>query len=69
VAIAALAGAVELIAGLGGGIVESYPDDIGDKRTSGGFIHNGTIAMFEREGFERVRPIGKNRWVVRKTIE
>jgi GNAT superfamily N-acetyltransferase len=68
VAIAALAGAVELIAGLGGGTVESYPDDIGDKRTSGGFIHNGTIAMFERAGFERVRPIGKNRWVVRKTI-
>jgi GNAT superfamily N-acetyltransferase len=68
VATAALAGALEQIADLGGGVVESYPDDIGDRRTSGGFIHNGTIAMFERLGFTRVRPIGKNRWVVRRTI-
>jgi len=31
-------------------------------------LHNGTIAMFERHGFERTRPIGKTRWVVRKVL-
>ena len=67
VAAAALAGALEEIARLGGGMVESYPDDV-QKKTSASFLHNATIAMFERQGFERTRPIGKNRWVVRKVL-
>ena len=67
VAAAALAGALEEIARLGGGTVESYPDDV-QKKTSASFLHNATIAMFERQGFERTRPIGKNRWVVRKVL-
>ncbi len=68
VATAALAGALDQIAQLGGGTVESYPDDLGGGKVSAGFIHNGTIAMFERQGFTRVRLIGKNRWVVRRTV-
>jgi len=67
VATAGLAGVLAQIAGRGGGVVESYPDDVGDK-TSAGFIHNGTLAMFEHQGFERVRAIGKTRWVVRRTV-
>ena len=67
VATAGLAGALAELARLGGGVVESYPDDV-QGRTSAGFIHNGTVAMFELQGFERVRPIGKNRWVVRRTV-
>jgi hypothetical protein len=39
-----------------------------DGRTSAGFIHDGTLAMFGRPGFARVRPIGKNRWVVHRTV-
>ena len=66
VATAGLAGALALIADRGGGVVESYPDDV-DGRA--GFIHNGTLAMFERLGFQRVRPIGKTRWVVRRTVD
>ncbi|MGH2909743.1 MAG: hypothetical protein ACRDK8_10650 [Solirubrobacteraceae bacterium] len=49
---------------VGGGIVESYPEDTAGRRVSGSFLHNGTVAMFERRGFERVRRIGKHRWVV-----
>jgi hypothetical protein len=30
--------------------------------------HNGTVAMFERQGFERTRRIGQTRWVVRKVV-
>jgi GNAT superfamily N-acetyltransferase len=68
VATAALAGALEEIARLGGGTVESYPDAMDGRPVSSGFIHNGTIEMFEAQGFERVRPIGKNRWVVRRMV-
>ncbi len=61
---AGLAGALALIAGLGGGTVESYPEDTTDRKVSSSFLHNGTVGMFERHGFTRDRRIGKDRWVV-----
>jgi len=64
----ALAGALTEIARLGGGVVESYPEDVTDRKVSGSFLHNGTLAMFEQQGFARTRRIGKNRWVVRRTV-
>lgn len=70
VAATALAGALEEIARLGGGVVESYPDEVTpERRTSSSFLHNGTLAMFERQGFTRDRSIGATRWVVRRTVE
>jgi GNAT superfamily N-acetyltransferase len=68
VADVALAGALELIAGLGGGTVESYPEDTADRRVSGSFLHNATLETFERQGFEPIRKIGKHRWVVRALV-
>jgi GNAT superfamily N-acetyltransferase len=68
IASAGLAGALEQIAHLGGGVVESYPDDVADKKISSSFLHNGTLAMFERHGFEATRRLGKSHWVVRKTV-
>jgi hypothetical protein len=44
------------------------PEDVDGRSTSGSFLHNGTVAMFERAGFERTRRIGKHRWVVRTTV-
>jgi len=32
------------------------------------FLHAGTLAMFEKAGFTPDRQIGKNKWVVRKTV-
>lgn len=69
VASAGLAGALEEIARIGGGTVESYPDDVDARSVSASFLHNGTVAMFERQGFERTRQIGKTRWVVRRSVE
>jgi GNAT superfamily N-acetyltransferase len=69
VAARALQGALDEIARLGGGTVESYPEDHGGGKTTAAFLHNGTIAMFERAGFERVRKIAKYRWVVAKQVE
>jgi GNAT superfamily N-acetyltransferase len=68
VAAAGLAGAVEQIGRLGGGTVESYPEDADGRKVSGSFLHNGTLAMFEAQGFERTRRIGKNRWVVTRAV-
>jgi GNAT superfamily N-acetyltransferase len=64
VADAALAGALAEIARLGGGTVESYPQDAADRKVSSSFLYNGTTALFERHGFERTRRLGKNHWVV-----
>ena len=62
----ALAGALDEIARLGGGSVESYPEDVEGRSTSGSFLHNATLSLFERLGFRRVRRLGKNHWVVSK---
>jgi hypothetical protein len=69
VAGAALDGALAEIARLGGGTVESYPEDVSGRKTSSSFLHNGTVAMFESRGFERTRPLGKHHWVVARSVE
>jgi hypothetical protein len=63
-----LKGALDEIARLGGGKVESYPEEVGGRSVSSSFLHNGTLAMFERYGFKRVRQLGKNHWVVEKAV-
>jgi GNAT superfamily N-acetyltransferase len=67
VATAALAGALDLIAALGGGTVEGYPE--GAESVPAGFLFNGALSTYERLGFTRDRKIGKHRWVVSKVIE
>jgi GNAT superfamily N-acetyltransferase len=66
VATAALAGAVDLIAGLGGGTVEGYPEDAGS--VPAGFLFNGALSTYEQLGFVRDRKIGKHRWVVTRAV-
>jgi GNAT superfamily N-acetyltransferase len=68
VSAAALNGALVEIARFGGGKVESYPQEIEDRPVSSSFLNNGTLAMFERSGFTRIRRLGKNHWVVEKTV-
>lgn len=59
---AGLAGALELIAGLGGGRVEGYPEPA--LAVPAGFLFNGALSTYEAAGFVKDRPIGKHRWVV-----
>ncbi len=68
VAAVALHGALQEISRLGGGTVESYPEDVDGRSVSASFLHNGSAAMFEKEGFTRDRQIGKNHWVVIKLV-
>ena len=67
VAAAALAGALDLIAALGGGTVEGYPENAGS--VPAGFLYNGTLSTYEKLGFTRDRKIGKHRWVVTKLVK
>jgi GNAT superfamily N-acetyltransferase len=67
VATAALAGALDLIARLGGGTVEGYPEDAAS--VPAGFLFNGALATYEKLGFTRTRTIGKHRWVVTTVVE
>lgn len=68
VASVALKGALREISRLGGGTVESYPEDAAGRSVPASFLHNGTVSMFEREGFKRSRRLGKNHWVVTKVV-
>lgn len=68
VAEVALAGAVDEIARLGGGLVESYPEDVDGRSVSGSFLYNATLSIFEQQGFQRVRPLGKTHWVVSRLV-
>jgi hypothetical protein len=67
VAGAALAGALDLIAGLGGGTVEGYPES--SDSVPAGFLFNGALSTYEQLGFVRDRQIGKHRWVVTRVVE
>ena len=67
VAAVALRGALDLIANLGGGTVEGYPEDAAE--VPAGFLFNGALSTYERLGFTRDRKIGKHRWVVAKVVE
>ena len=68
VADSAVAGALTEIARLGGGTVESYPEEVDGRRVSGSFLYNATVGLFEQHGFERARKLGKNHWVVSKVV-
>jgi GNAT superfamily N-acetyltransferase len=67
VATKALAGALALIAEMGGGRVEGYPEPAG--AVPAGFLFHGALSTFDQLGFTRDRMIGKHRWVVSKEVE
>jgi hypothetical protein len=63
---AAIRGALGLIAELGGGVVEGYPESADS--VPAGFLYNGALSTYESLGFDRDRMIGKHRWVVKKLV-
>ncbi len=64
----ALDGALGLIAAVGGGRVEAFPQDTRGEKTSASFLYNGTRGLFERAGFAYERPKGKNHCVMTKQV-
>jgi len=68
IASSALHEALRYIAHSGGGTVEAYPEDYTRERTSNSFLCSGTLGMFEKAGFRKVRKIAMRRWVVAKKV-
>lgn len=68
-----LAGAVEHALAHGAEVIEGYPVEAGEGQVDVTSGYVGTVALFERAGFERAAPTtghsgGKPRWVMRKTL-
>jgi GNAT superfamily N-acetyltransferase len=68
VARAALEGALDQIAQLGGGLVEAISEVTAGREAQGRFLFSATVELFEENGFTRVRQVGKHAWIVSKVI-
>ena len=64
----AIRGALDMIAEAGGGVVEGYPHEKPTKKVSSSFLYNATRPVYERMGFEYVRPKGLKNCVMRTTV-
>lgn len=64
----ALKAALESIRNQGGGIVEAYPVVSKKMAAVAEWRWFGTPAMFEREGFKQVGPLGTSWVLMRKTV-
>ena len=62
-----MAGALGIIAELGGGTVEGFPEDAATVPAS--FLYNGAPSTYEALGFVRNRKIGKHRWVMTLVVD
>ena len=69
IARAALEGALDQIAQLGGGLVEAISEVTAGRQAPGRFLFSATAELFEENGFARVRQVGKHAWIMGKTIQ
>jgi GNAT superfamily N-acetyltransferase len=69
IARAALEGALDQIAQLGGGLVEAISEVTTGRQAHGRFLFSATVELFEQNGFARVRQVGKHAWIVSTVIE
>lgn len=68
VARAAVAGALDLIAAAGGGLVEAISETTADREAQARFLVTATVELFEDLEFSRVRQLGKHAWLVTRTV-
>lgn len=68
VAAVALQGALELIAKVGGGVVEGYPRDTQGEKVAAKFLYSATRSLFEQAGFSYDRPKGEFNCVMRASV-
>lgn len=65
---AAVAGALGLIAGVGGGTVEAISETTEGRVAQGRFLFSATAELLEDFGFERIRQVGKHAWIMTATV-
>ncbi|MGH3406445.1 MAG: alpha/beta fold hydrolase [Streptosporangiaceae bacterium] len=68
IARAALEGALDQIAQLGGGRVEAISEVTAGREAPGRFLFSATVELFEDHGFSRVRRVGKHAWIVSRAV-
>jgi GNAT superfamily N-acetyltransferase len=68
IARAALEGALDQIAGAGGGLVEAISEVTAGREAVGRFLFSATVELFEQYGFSRVRQVGKHAWIVSRQV-
>lgn len=64
----AIAGALELIAKAGGGLVEAISETTADRQAQGRFLFSGTVELLESFGFSRIRQVGKHAWIMSRYV-
>lgn len=69
VARAALEGALDQIAQLGGGLVEAISEVTSGRQAQGRFLFSATVELFEQYGFSRGRQVGKHAWIVSRVVQ
>jgi GNAT superfamily N-acetyltransferase len=69
IARAALQGALDQIAHLGGGRVEAISEVTVGREAQGRFLFSATLELFEQNGFTRVRQVGKHAWIVNRVVQ
>jgi GNAT superfamily N-acetyltransferase len=69
IARAALEGALDQIAHLGGGLVEAISEVTSGRKAQGRFLFSATVELFEQNGFTRARQVGKHAWIVSKVVQ
>lgn len=69
VARAALGGALDLIAGAGGGLVEAISEVTAGRQAQPRFLFSATAELFEDHGFHRGRQVGKHAWILSRTVD
>jgi GNAT superfamily N-acetyltransferase len=68
IARAALEGALDQIAKLGGGRVEAITEVTAGREAQGRFLFSATVELFDQYGFTRGRQVGKHAWIMSKTV-
>jgi len=69
IARAALEGALDQIAQLGGGLVEAISEVTAGREAQGRFLFSATAELFEQNGFTRVRQVGKHAWIMGRAVQ
>jgi GNAT superfamily N-acetyltransferase len=69
IARAALEGALEQIGQSGGGLVEAISEVTAGRDAPGRFLFSATVELFEENGFNRSRQVGKHAWIVSRVVD
>jgi GNAT superfamily N-acetyltransferase len=69
VARTAVAGALDLIAGAGGGLVEAISEVTAGRQAQGRFLFSATAELLEDLGFARVRQVGRHAWILSRRVD